>query len=171
MSAAPESTPPSATSESQPNPKRVLIVEDNADVGWLMKSLVEHCGYEARWVTSAQEALDAIAAFCPGIALVDIGLPGADGYELAAMCQAISSANRPVLVALTGHSGDEHRQKSLQAGFVRHLVKPVSMKALAMFCKSLLKLVAGPQRGRCYRSCADTIGTPPYRPKDGDFNA
>ena len=145
MTAPPESTPSSVPSESEPNAKRVLIVEDHADVGWLMKSLIEHCGYEARWVTSAQEALEAIASFCPKIALVDIGLPGADGYELAAKCAAIPSRNRPVLVALTGHSDDEHRQKSLQAGFVRHLVKPLSLQALAQILQEVGNVAAGPQ--------------------------
>jgi CheY-like chemotaxis protein len=110
---------------------RVLIVEDHPDVGWLMQSLVTHCGYEARWAASSAEAMAAALDFQPQIAILDIGLPEVSGYELAAQLTANPLLPRPILIALTGHSDDDNRQRSQEAGFAHHLVKPVSLPILA----------------------------------------
>jgi signal transduction histidine kinase/ActR/RegA family two-component response regulator len=108
---------------------RVLIVEDNLDAAESLSMLLELLGHEVRAVHSGPEALDAVRSDSPDIALVDIGLPCMDGYQVAREMRALPN-NTTILVALTGYGRDEDKQLAHAAGFDHHLTKPVEIDAL-----------------------------------------
>jgi CheY-like chemotaxis protein len=110
--------------------RRVLIVEDNADSAELLGYMLEHAGYQAHVVHSAAAALETAQVLQPHVALIDIGLPGINGYELAARLRAQPLLGSCRLIATTGHSGREAIERSLAAGFDDHLTKPLDRDAL-----------------------------------------
>ena len=122
-----------AASLAEPAPARgvrVLLVEDNPDVAEGMAMLLEAFGHEVHVATSGPDALDAARAQRPALMLVDIGLPGMDGYELARRVREIPALRDAVLVALTGYALEEDRERARKAGFDQHLIKPVDPKLL-----------------------------------------
>jgi PAS domain S-box-containing protein len=108
--------------------KRILLVDDNLDALESMCILLELRGHDVRTAVDPIAALTLAASFSPDIAILDIGLPGMDGYDLAGRLRAGGSACR--LLALTGYGLAEDRARSLAAGFELHLVKPVDPAAL-----------------------------------------
>lgn len=114
--------------------RRVLIVEDNLDTGEMYRMLIELSGHEALIAENGLLGLEMLKTTHPDIALVDIGLPGMDGYEIARRFRAEPNGDRVLLVALTGYGSSADRDRSRQAGFDMHLLKPVDPEAL----KSLL---------------------------------
>ncbi len=110
---------------------RVLVVDDNRDAAnSLGKLLTRLYGQDVRVVYDGQDALAAAAEFLPEVILLDIGLPDIDGYEVARSLRARDDSPRPLVVALTGWGQDTDRQRSREAGFDLHLVKPVDPDAL-----------------------------------------
>jgi PAS domain S-box-containing protein len=109
---------------------RVLVVDDNADAAEVLTLALGVSGYDARVAHDAPTALRVAAEFLPEVAVVDIGLPVMDGYELAAHLRDIKDLADLRLIALTGYGQDSDRQKSRAAGFQHHLVKPVDIDAL-----------------------------------------
>jgi signal transduction histidine kinase len=112
-------------------PRRVLVVEDNDDAREALVLALEARGHHVRAAADAVAALAVVDAFEAEAALLDIGLPGMDGYALAAELRARLGARTPLLVALTGYGQPEDRARSRAAGFDAHLVKPVSMDDIA----------------------------------------
>jgi CheY-like chemotaxis protein len=108
----------------------VLIVDDNADAADSLTELLNMQGHETRAVYSGQEALDCIESFSPHVALIDIGLPKMDGYELARRLRERMDGTTLRLVALTGYGQSEDRARTRASGFDDHLVKPVELPAL-----------------------------------------
>ena len=108
--------------------RRVLVVDDNQDSAESLAMLLEIYGHEVQVAFSGPVALDAARTFLPDIVLLDISLPGMDGYEVARQIRADRTDCR--LVALTGYGQDEDRQRSRDAGFDFHLVKPVDLQEL-----------------------------------------
>jgi CheY-like chemotaxis protein len=106
-------------------PLHILIVEDDADARDALQALLELEGYSVTAASDGPAGLQAAALKNPDLALVDIGLPGIDGYEIARRVRASEPAPRPFLVALTGWGQPEDRQRAIDAGFDAHLVKPV----------------------------------------------
>jgi two-component system, sensor histidine kinase len=104
--------------------RTVLIVEDNDDARAALVALLEIEGYLVEAASDGQHAIDVAGAKSPEIALVDIGLPGIDGYEVGRRIRALLGP-RVFLIALTGYGQPEDRQKAADAGFDAHLVKPV----------------------------------------------
>jgi CheY-like chemotaxis protein/two-component sensor histidine kinase len=104
--------------------RRVLIVDDNVDSAESMALLVRLWGHEVHVVHDATAALDRIDDFKPEAALVDIGLPGMNGYELARRLRAASNGSNLQLIAMTGYGRAEDRAAAREAGFDVHLVKP-----------------------------------------------
>lgn len=111
-------------------PRRVLVVDDNRDAAESLAMLLGAWNHEVRTVHSGPEALDLSASFRPDVILLDIGLPGMDGYEVARRLRQRPNAKMTLLVALTGYGRAEDRRQSHEAGFDEHLVKPVSVDAL-----------------------------------------
>jgi PAS domain S-box-containing protein len=109
---------------------RVLLVEDNPDAAESLTMLLELLGHRVRSAPDGVAALDAARANPPDVMLVDIGLPGIDGYEVARRVRQEPSIKDTVLVALTGYGRDEDKQNAMAAGFDYHLVKPIHPDAL-----------------------------------------
>ncbi|MGE5641035.1 MAG: PAS domain S-box protein [Clostridia bacterium] len=109
--------------------KRVLIVDDNADAAHTLDVLLKALGHETRVVYDGKDAVRAFDEFQPNLVLLDIGLPGMSGYEVAQLLR--SRGRRGVrIVALTGWGQAEDRRRSREAGFDLHLVKPIDEEAL-----------------------------------------
>ena len=111
--------------------RTILLVEDNPDARELLASLCDAWGYQVELARDGFEGLEKILRLTPEVALVDIGLPGIDGYEIARRVRTDSAASPVKLVALTGYGLPEQRQKAIAAGFDLHLVKPVDVEVLA----------------------------------------
>jgi len=107
-------------------PRRVLVVDDNRDAAESLAALVELLGHRATVLYDGRDALGAAAAQRPDVMLLDIGLPGMDGFEVARRLRTIPGLEDVRLIACTGYGRDEDARKIGEAGFERHLVKPVS---------------------------------------------
>jgi CheY-like chemotaxis protein len=109
---------------------KILVVEDNKDSATTMARALQTVGYEVVIACNAQDALKFVADTSPHVVLIDIGLPGINGYELARCLNQDRLTSEPLLIAVTGYSRDEDRQKSADAGIDHHLVKPVDFERL-----------------------------------------
>jgi PAS domain S-box-containing protein len=116
---------PSAMPATHGASGRILVVDDNEDAAELLAELLRRSGYDVDVATSAVAALDAVANGLPRLALLDIGLPGIDGYQLATRLRALPGANQLLLIAVTGYGRDSDRERARAAGFDAHLTKPV----------------------------------------------
>jgi CheY-like chemotaxis protein len=102
----------------------VLVVDDNADAASLLAELCATIGHDVKVALDGPQALTALDGFTPEVAILDIGLPVMDGYELARRVRdKLGAACR--LIALTGYGQEHDRRRSHEAGFDAHLVKPV----------------------------------------------
>jgi signal transduction histidine kinase len=111
--------------------RRVLIVDDNADGAEMLELALRSLGHATCVAHDGPNALAAVRTFRPDVALLDIGLPVMDGFEVARRMQAEFGARAPVLIAVTGYGQGTDRDRSRAAGFAQHLVKPVELDALA----------------------------------------
>jgi len=111
----------------------VLIVEDSADARESLRLLLEMAGHEVDTSEDAADTLEKVKVFEPDVALIDIGLPGMDGYRLAQVLRERPPARPLRLIALTGYGQAEDRRKALDAGFDLHLTKPVDPDRLQDF--------------------------------------
>ena len=113
-----------------PRPTRVFVVEDNVDAALTLVDLLEIWGYEARVVHDGLSAVEVVPDFHPDVVLLDIGLPGIDGYEVARRLRRRPELSGLLIVAVTGYGQDSDRQRAREAGFDHHLVKPLDLEAL-----------------------------------------
>jgi two-component system, chemotaxis family, CheB/CheR fusion protein len=111
-------------------PLRILIIEDNADVRSMLKTLLEFAGHRVEIAGDGLKGVEMIGLQHPDVALVDIGLPGLNGYELARKIRADKDCRDVFLVALTGYSQPSDRQRALSSGFHAHLAKPLDLEQL-----------------------------------------
>jgi PAS domain S-box-containing protein len=129
VEAVPESDSPLSTAfRSASGPWRILVVDDNDDARMLLADVLGELGHEVRTAGDGAVALEVIQDFTPEIGILDIGLPGMDGYELAARLRPALPGVR--LISLTGYGQPADHARSQAAGFDRHLVKPVEMRRL-----------------------------------------
>jgi CheY-like chemotaxis protein len=103
----------------------VLVVDDNVDTADSLTLLVELLDHDVRTAYDGPTALEIAVEYRPNVALLDIGLPGLDGYEVATRIRQQAGLEGIVLVAITGYGQESDRQMATQAGFDQHLVKPV----------------------------------------------
>ncbi len=116
----------SPDADKLPQRRRVLIVDDNQDAADSLAMLLSLHGFDTSVAYDGNGALTTAARFRPHVAVVDIGLPGMDGHELARALRSGGSQPTPLLlIALSGYGGDVERQRSHASGFDAHLVKPV----------------------------------------------
>jgi hypothetical protein len=129
--AAPAAPPDDRLGRAFPLPggrQRLLLVDDNEDARALLSEILSATGHEVRTACDGPEALQVVASFIPDLAVLDLGLPVMDGYELALKLRDAVPQTR--LVALSGYGQESDRVKSREAGFARHLVKPVDIRRL-----------------------------------------
>jgi CheY-like chemotaxis protein len=108
-----------------PDMQRVLIADDNSDAAESFGEILEIMGYQTRVVTDGLRALNVAAEFQPHAALLDLGMPGLSGYDLARELRATPWGRSMLLIAVTGWGSVEDRRRSQVAGFNHHFVKPV----------------------------------------------
>ena len=124
--------------------RRVLLVDDSVDAAEALSMLLETLGHEVRTMHDGTSALAIVDEFRPEVVILDIGLPGMDGFALARELRKLPSTRDALLLALTGFGGDEDRLRARAAGFDHHLVKPVSFADL----EDLIARSFGPHQTR-----------------------
>ena len=124
--ASPSVAPPAPL----PDSLRILIVDDNVDAAETLNMLLTSFGYETSMVGTGIEALQSVHEFRPNVVLLDIGLPGIDGYQVARRLRAMKQNQPMKIVAVTGYGQEADKEKSREAGIDVHLVKPVDAAEL-----------------------------------------
>ena len=142
----PAATPPDAANRAgaaatpaaaEARKARILVVDDNVDTARGMARLLKLIGHSIATAHSGPEAIEAARRHRPEVVLLDIGLPGMSGYEVAAQLRREASCQGALIIAVSGYGQDEDRRRSRAAGFDHHLIKPLDHDAL-------LALLAGP---------------------------
>jgi PAS domain S-box-containing protein len=130
LEAAPPDSEPARVADADSQALRILVVDDSEDTADTMGTLLEMAGHAIQIAHSGPAALEAAAAFQPDVVLLDIGLPGLDGYQVAERLRADPAMAGVTLIAASGYGQEEDRRRSAEAGIDRHLVKPVDLKEL-----------------------------------------
>jgi CheY-like chemotaxis protein len=112
------------------DPRRILIVDDNADAAYTLQALMEIAQHDVRVALDAEEALRLGEAFRPQVVLLDIGLPGMDGYEVARHLRRSAATSRALIIAVSGYGSEADRRRAREAGFDHHVTKPIVPGAL-----------------------------------------
>jgi signal transduction histidine kinase/ActR/RegA family two-component response regulator len=123
-------SPVTKTDQPTTRPLRMLVVDDNVDTAWTFSMLLKASGHDVRTAHDGPTAIQAALDYRPDVVLLDIGLPGLNGYEVAKRIRQDPVLKNVVLIALTGYGQETDRQTSLQAGFNYHLVKPAHLEQL-----------------------------------------
>jgi PAS domain S-box-containing protein len=130
LETAPPDEEPERVAGSAKHSLRVLVVDDSEDTADTMGTLLEMSGHAVQVAHSGPAALEAAATFHPDVVLLDIGLPGLDGYQVAERLRANPAMADVTIIAASGYGQEEDRRRSVEAGIDRHLVKPVDLKEL-----------------------------------------
>jgi CheY-like chemotaxis protein len=126
-------------------PRRVLVVDDNRDAAESMGMLLKLLGVDAHVVHNGSDALEALGFYKPTVVILDIGMPGMDGKEVARRIRQRPDFKDITLIALTGWGQEEDRRRTMAAGFDYHLIKPADINALRAL---LMSIESGPQGRR-----------------------
>ena len=110
--------------------KRILVVDDNIDAARSMAMMLRAMGHEAAVAHDGPGALETNAKFEPHLVLLDIGLPGMDGYAIVERLRTMPGGDRLKIAALTGYGEEQDRKRSREAGFDHHFVKPLALPTL-----------------------------------------
>jgi two-component system, chemotaxis family, CheB/CheR fusion protein len=129
-----------ASSAAKPFRRRVLVVEDEKDSREFLRLLLEADGHEVSLADNGADGLAQLSSFGPDIALVDVGLPGMDGYEVARRARTLPTGKQIKLIAITGYGGEKNRQRAKKAGFDLHVTKPVSYEELVRVFRASLSI-------------------------------
>jgi signal transduction histidine kinase/ActR/RegA family two-component response regulator len=133
---------PSRTADPAPSlqapsrPRRVMVVEDQADAREVLRFALNLAGHQVFEAADGPRAIETVARCLPDVAIIDIGLPGCDGYEVARQVRQTSHGQTIFLVALTGYGQPEDRRRAEEAGFDLHVVKPVDPERLSAIVAS-----------------------------------
>ncbi|MFC0250989.1 hybrid sensor histidine kinase/response regulator [Massilia consociata] len=130
LSAQASSPAAAAAVDASPVRVRVLVVDDNEDAAQILAMALECAGCDIRVAHSAGAALALLPAFAPEVALLDIGLPDMNGYELARRVRLLPEGERMMLIAATGWGQQKDRERAFDAGFDHHLTKPIDFELL-----------------------------------------
>jgi signal transduction histidine kinase/ActR/RegA family two-component response regulator len=130
-----------------PSQQKVLIIDDNADAAESLCDLLGDSGFTCASAPDGPAGLNLAASFEPDAILLDLGLPGVDGYEVARRIRAMPGGQRHLIVAITGYGQDRDRRRSSEAGFDAHLVKPVELEQLLPLLQET-RGVERPEKGR-----------------------
>jgi signal transduction histidine kinase len=121
----------------KPDARRILVVDDNEDAATTLAMILKLDGHHVETAFCGSEALERAGTFRPNVVLLDIGLPGLDGYEVAKRLRELDSADSMCLVAITGYGQEADRQRARAAGFAEHLVKPIEFAVLQRILAAL----------------------------------
>lgn len=138
-------TPPLPSAQTAPLPGhgcRVLVVDDNVDLAGSLVMPLKMSGHAARMLHDGQSALEAALIERPDAVLLDIGLPGLDGFEVARRIRQQPALKAVLLIALTGYGRATDRQRSQEAGFDHHLVKPADFDEVQKILASVASIAA-----------------------------
>ena len=130
-------TLPASLSVPAPQRQRVLLVEDSEDVRETLKDFLEELGHEVVVAEDGLKGMAMVLELRPDVVLVDVGLPGIDGYELARRVRATPGGDSMYLVALTGYGGPVAKAKAKEAGFDLHITKPIATEELSRVASGL----------------------------------
>jgi signal transduction histidine kinase len=133
----PRVTVPAPAMPAQASRRRLLLVEDNDDSARALKNALEQLGYVVALAHNGPIALNVARTFDPDVVLMDIGLPVMDGWEVAKRLRELRGVYPAPVVAVTGYDRDADKQRSAEAGFVEHLVKPIDLAKLQQVVESL----------------------------------
>jgi CheY-like chemotaxis protein len=117
--------------------EHVLVVDDNRDTADSLARLINSFGFQAKAVYGGEQAVEESASFCPDMALIDLGMPGLNGFETVARIRQQRGAAQVILVAVTGWTREEDKKRAYDFGFDLHVGKPMSIEKL----KELLALL------------------------------
>ncbi len=122
--------PPPRQARTPARTHRILVVDDNIDTARCLARLLELSGHDVATAHGGTEALDLASSHRPTVVLLDIGLPGMDGYEIAGRLRRLESCTDAVIIATSGYGQPSDRQRSRESGFDHHLVKPIDFAQL-----------------------------------------
>ena len=125
---------------------RILVADDNVEGGQLLAALLSQRGHDVAVAISGEDAVRVAKEFLPQVGLLDIGMPGMNGYELAAHLRSDPLHRDMYLIAVTGWGQDEDRQNALDAGFDAHVTKPADADELIALMAA--RFPPKPDRGR-----------------------
>ncbi len=125
------------------NPLRVLVVDDNRDAADSLALLLRLLGHQAVAVYDGPAALESARAVPPDVAMLDLGMPGMTGYDLATQLRALPGLEKVTLVAVSGYAGEADRQRAGGAGFSHYLLKPTPVSDL----RAVFQAIAGTRPG------------------------
>ena len=137
LSAVPEPTAPTLQADQRLAQMRVLVVDDNHDAGDSLAMILEVLGAEVRVARGGAEAIDLFGAYRPSVVLLDIGMPGMNGYDVARALRMGFPDHAATLVALTGWGQEDDRRRAREAGFDHHLVKPADLDVLQHLLRTI----------------------------------
>jgi CheY-like chemotaxis protein len=124
-------TNPTPGARPDANPRRVLVIEDDGDAREMLRLMLEIAGHTVYDAADGPGGLEFLEAEHPDVAIIDIGLPGQDGYQVARRIREHPDGRTMILIALTGYGRPTDHQRSVEAGFDHHLVKPADLDTLA----------------------------------------
>ena len=145
LAAIPEQPSPSFHADQHLVQMRVLVVDDNPDAGESLAMILAVLGAEVEVARSGAEAIDVFDGFQPSVVLLDIGMPGMNGYDVARALRTRFPAHGATLVALTGWGQEDDRRRARDAGFDHHLVKPADLDVLQRLLLSIEKSARAPR--------------------------
>ena len=137
LCAVPDPAAPSLHADQHLTQMRVLVVDDNPDAGDSLAMILEVLGAEVRVARSGSEAIDMFGGYRPSVVLLDIGMPGMNGYEVARALRTCFPEHATTLVALTGWGQEDDRRRAREAGFDHHLVKPADLDVLQHLLRTI----------------------------------
>src|SRR4051812_18430691 len=123
--------------------ERILVVDDQRDIADSLTRLINVLGYEAKAIYDGREAVKLAAGFAPDLALIDIGMPGLDGYEVAKQLRRQPACAHAILVAVTGWVDHESKHRAYESGFDLHVAKPMNIDGLEDLLRLLDPAAAG----------------------------
>ena len=130
--------------QSEASARTILIVDDNVSSAQTLAMLLELAGHVAHVAHAGDAGIETFERHRPEVVLLDIGLPGLDGYEVARRIRRSEGGREAVLIAATGYGRDEDRRKAVEAGFDHHLVKPIDLEALQRLLADPVRLRTDP---------------------------
>jgi CheY-like chemotaxis protein len=127
-------TPPERMAVATETPaaprRRILVVDDNEDAATSLAMLLEQLGHEVAIASDGQDGVTKAAAFCPHVVFLDLGMPRMDGTEAAKRLRTLPGGGHTILIALTGWGQEHDLQRTRDAGFDHHLLKPIEPHSL-----------------------------------------